>query len=67
MKPTAKELNTKRQAEFRKRRTAEGLVLLQGIWVPKDRLQEIRAVVRRMVETEEGSSVPHVRGDRDDF
>ena len=39
--------NPQRQAELRKRRTERGLVLLQGIWIPKALLPIIKAQIQK--------------------
>ncbi|MCE2730445.1 MAG: hypothetical protein LW623_10910 [Sphingomonadaceae bacterium] len=38
-----------RQANYRKRREADGLVLLQGIWVPKELLPAVRAAIENII------------------
>jgi hypothetical protein len=50
MTPKAREQTAKRQYELRKRREAQGLVLLQGIWVPRDLLPAIKEQIKVMVE-----------------
>ncbi len=45
----SKEQTAIRQAEFRKRREAQGLVLLQGIWVPAELLPAIKEMIAKLI------------------
>ena len=47
-----KEQTAKRQYELRKRREAKGLVLLQGIWVPRELLPAVKAAINDVIESQ---------------
>lgn len=47
-----KKANAKRQADHRKRREAKGLVLLQGIWVPRELLPAVKAAINDVIESQ---------------